>query len=487
MAITNSTVFDKVVLPPVHGSLNNILIFNGNTYVGDILPGFETNSFDSSTDEFQIVMAAIRNGTAVESYRFGDGITYTDADLPSWLSWAKDQNPFHVASQQVSIDSVTYYPIRFKSVPSHPDDEVVTYPNPNVNYPTAAALNIGLVADGWYKEKALAEASGDSSTNIVIAMTTTETTSPIVGANGQITGYGFQVVINDIDSDALRYSDDDGVTWTHTKPANPTHYAKILPDGSWVEHQYNPPTVTVAASGALHVDKGGVWTSYQTHVSRGWDISDIAQSDIHRFELRATFLDGWTDRQIIIDQNILFSPSNIPLITPYEYRTGSSNYEVWYAHISKQDGHIQQGLSRTSGVHDSVEYNRITFAKVSFPEFTVRINDGNLFGRQYIPISSADGIDIGDTIYFTAADGTKEQCRFVALTFPTLDQGDGTYADIIEVERGINGTSMMTQAQEDTAAGTGVIDRSGVARYIQFKSAAGNEYPAVIRLNVVKR
>ena len=486
MAITNSSVFDVVALSLGENTLPHIAVYSGTTFVAELRPNGNLVAFDTSTDEFQIVAAAIRNGTAVESYRFGDGSRYGDADLPSWLKWAKDQNPFHIASQQVSIDSVTYYPIRFKSVPSHPDDEVVTYPNPNVNYPTAAALNIGLVADGWYKEKALAEASGDSSTNIVIAMTTTETTTPIVGANGQITGYGFQVVINDIDSDALRYSDDDGVTWTHTKPPNPTHYAKILPDGSWVEHQYNPPTVTVAASGALHVDKGGVWTTYQTHVARGWDISDIPQSDIHRFELRYTVLENWTTRQVIVDQNIAFSPSNIPLVTPYEYRSGGTNYKRWYAHISKQDGHIQQGLSRTDGVHDSVEYNRVTFAKVSYPEFAVRLDDANIHGRQYIAISSADGLDVGDTIFLTASDGTKEQCRFIALTYPTWSQGDGTYADIVEVERAINGTSLMTQAQEDTATGTGIIDRTGVMRFIMFKSAAGNEYPAVIRLIVVK-
>ena len=486
MAITTQSIFNRIEIVFSGKDIYEISLYQGTNFVEQLPQNYSFNTYDTTTDEFQIVANAIRAGTAIEIYKFDDA-EYEDSTLPSWLGYARDANPFHRASQQISADPVTDYPIRFKSVPSHPDDEVVIYPTPNTEYSTAAALNIGLLGDGWYKEKDLAEASGDVSTDIIIAMTTTETTTPIVGANGQITGYGFQVVVNDIDSDAIRYSDDDGETWTHTKPPNPTHYAKILPDGSWVEHQYNPPPVTIAASGALHVSKGGVWTSYQTHVIRGWDTSDIGQSDIHRFELRATFLENWDTRQIIIDQNISFSPSNLPLITPYEYRSGSSNYEVWYAHISKLDGHIQQGLSRTSGVHDASEYNRITFGKVSFPEFTVRLDDANIDGRQYIPISSADGLDVGDTIYLTASDGSKEQCRFIGITYPTWSQGDGTYADIIEVERAINGTTQLSQAQEDTATGTGVIDQTGVARYIQFKSAAGNEYPAVIRLTVVKK
>ena len=113
--------------------------------------------------------------------------------------------------------------------------------------------------------------------------------------------------------------------------------------------------------------------------------------------------------------------------------------------------------------------------------------DGNTSGRQFLPISSADGLDVGDTIFLTASDGTKEQCRFVTIAYPGLNQPDGTSSDLVEVERGINGTSMMTEAQENTATGTGIIDQRGVARFILFYSDGANEYPIVYRLNVVKR
>ena len=486
MAITTTSVFDIVALfPQPGGSTSSIGVYNGSARVGVIEPSQFNYSHDTTSDEFQIVLAAIRNGTAIEEYRFWDGSSYNDSTLPSWLNWAKEQNPFHTTQLQISTTPVTHNRIRFKNFPAPVDNSPVVYPNPNTEYPTEEALNIGLLQDGWYKELALAEAAGDPATTIVVDMETTETTTPIV-ANDQITGYNFQVVVNSIASDDMRWSDDGGETWVPDRPANPTHYAKILPDGSWIEHQLGDAPVAVAASGALHVDKGGVWTSYQTHVIRGWDISDVPEDETHRYELRVTILENWTTRQVIVDQNVAFSPKNVPLVSPYDYSSGTSNYEVWYAEISKLDGHLRQGLSRTSGVHDSAVYNRITFGKVSYPEFAVRINDANVSGRQYLPISSATGLDTGDTIFLTAADGTKEQCRFIGITVHTWDQGDGTYADVIEVERGINGTTMMTTAQEDTATGTGIIDQTGVTRFINFRSADGNEYPAVIRLIVVK-
>ena len=79
MAITTSTVFDIVALFP-NRNTTGVAIFNGDTYVTNINSGF-TGSYDTTTDEFQIILAAIQNGTAYESYRFGDGSTYTDADL----------------------------------------------------------------------------------------------------------------------------------------------------------------------------------------------------------------------------------------------------------------------------------------------------------------------------------------------------------------------------------------------------------------------
>ena len=492
MAIRTNAIFDKVVLTRSYsaGQLN-VSVYDGDTGTGYLTTDNTTGKYDTTSAEFQRVLTAIQEGAAEVIYNFGsyypNGTNYTPETLPSYLQSFAEENPFSQASLQVSTTPVTNNRIRFKNVPAHPDGEVVVYEHPNVNYPDEGALNSGLLQEGWWQHLALAQASGDLSTTIVIEMDTTETMTPILNAAGQITGYGFTVVINSIDSDAIRYSDDDGETWTVARPANPTHYAKILPDGSWVEHPINPAPVTVAASGALHVDKGGVWSTYQTHISRGWDISDVPESETHRYEIRATILENWTTRQIVADQNIVFSPANIPLVTPYEFATGTTDYEQWYAHISKQDGHIRQGLSRTGGFHDSAEYNRVTFGKVSFPEFDVLGYDGNTSGRQFLPISSADGLDVGDTIFLTASDGTKEQCRFVTIAYPGLNQPDGTSSDLVEVERGINGTSMMTEAQENTATGTGIIDQRGVARFILFYSDGANEYPIVYRLNVVKR
>ena len=135
------------------------------------------------------------------------GTNYTPETLPSYLQSFAEENPFSQASLQVSTTPVTNNRIRFKNVPAHPDGEVVVYEHPNVNYPDEGALNSGLLQEGWWQHLALAQASGDPSTTIVIEMDTTETMTPILNAAGQITGYGFTVVINSIDSDAIRYSD----------------------------------------------------------------------------------------------------------------------------------------------------------------------------------------------------------------------------------------------------------------------------------------
>ena len=221
MTITTTTVFNIVALFPNKISGVSISLFEGSNYVERLQRNYTNQSYDTTTDEFQIVLASIQEGSAVVQYRFGDGSVYTPETLPTWLTWASEANPFSQSSLQVSTTPVTNNRIRFKNVPAHPDGEVVVYEHPNVNYPDEGALNSGLLQEGWWQHLALAQASGDPSTTIVIEMDTTETMTPILNAAGQITGYGFTVVINSIDSDAIRYSADEGETWTVARPAKP--------------------------------------------------------------------------------------------------------------------------------------------------------------------------------------------------------------------------------------------------------------------------
>ena len=486
MALPDNAVFNQVVLYFQGGrDLSFIFILNDDAGVGTIYRDQTYGVYDTTTDEFQQVADRIADGSAVVFYRFGNTV-YGNSDLPAWLDFAREANPFYNSSRQVSLDPVTRNRIRFKNFPA-PGTEDVVYPIPNVEYDSETNLNIGLLADGWYKEEALPAALGDPDETVVIEMETTETTTPIVNSAGNITGYGFQVTVNSINSDAVRYSDDDGATWTEAKPPNPTHYATLLANGDWVEHLINPAESTPAATGALHVSKGTVYSSYQSHVTRGWDVADIPIDDIHRFEIRATAFSGWGGTKIL-SANISFSPQNIPLITPHDYETGQSSeieYETWFARMNKIDGHLIQGLHRTPNFI-SDDWSSVRFAMVSYPEFAVGDDDANIAGRQYIPISSADGLASGDTLFFTAADGAKEQCKFLSIA-TTWVQGNGVRYDVVEVERAINGTTLMTIAQEDSATGTGIIDRKGVLHRIVFRSASTNEYPMGYNLVVAKK
>ena len=65
-------------------------------------------------------------------------------------------------------------------------------------------------------------------------------------------------------------------------------------------------------------------------------------------------------------------------------------------------------------------------------------------GGNFSLSAAPSGLDVGDTIFLTASDGTKEQCRFITIAYPGLNQPDGTSSDLVEVERGINGTAMMS-------------------------------------------
>ena len=480
------STFNKVVLEIRGSNVPPIYIYNDTVFVGQVIPDRLTGAYQTTTDDFQQVADAIRDGVAVEIYRFGT-LEYGDGDLPSWLDYARDNNPFHKyrqSQQQLTADPVTRNRIRFKNIPAPADNSDVVFPTPNLNYASETLADIGLLADGWYSNKALPTALGDPADTIVVSMETTEKTSPII-VNGQITGYGFTIVSNGVTpADTKRYSSD-GVNWVADRFAEADRFATLQGDGTWQEYALELGDDASATDSSGRIRVGTAWAATQTHIVRSFGLSQIPRSNIDTYEIEVRIWSGWPPDGHIIGGGLIVIPRRLtPLLTPHDFNIqidDTDGHDTWRARISKTEADVKQGIARDdSEVQDG--WNEWSFGQVSFPVLAVYADNQNYPGNTAIAVNSASGLAEGDILFMTSEDGTTEQMRFVSTVNDFFLQPDGTASSIIEVERGVNGTTILGLSQLHTATGHAIVDEPDVLRFLSFRANSGNEHPVEMTL-----
>ena len=480
------STFNKVVLFQHGGQSSSIIIYNDTSLVAQVLPDRNSGAYDTTTDDFQQVANAIRDGTAVEIYQFGS-TEYGDGDLPSWLESARDNNPFHryrQAQLQQTADPVIRNRIRFKNIPAPSDGSAVTFPTPNLEYASETLADEGLLADGWYSNTALPTAQGDPADTIVVSLSTTETTSPII-ANGQITGYGFTIISNGVTpADTKRYSSD-GVNWVPDRFPEADRFATLQGDGTWQPYDLELGDDASATDSGGRIRVGTAWAATQTHVVRSFGLSQIPRSSIDTYEIEVRIWSGWPPDGHIIGGGLIVIPRRLtPLLTPHDFNIqidDTDGHDTWRARISKTEADVKQGIARDdSEVQDG--WNEWSFGQVSFPVLEVYADNQNYPGNTAIAVNSASGLAEGDILFLTSEDGTTEQMRFVSTVNDFFLQPDGTASSIIEVERGVNGTTILGLSQLHTATGHAIVDEPDVLRFLSFRANSGNEHPVEMTL-----
>ena len=482
--ITDSTVFDIVALSSSRGITPDISVYSGTSYVA-WLPVDTTNSHDTSTDEFQIVLAAIQEGTAYEEYRFEDGSSYTDDDLPSWLDWAKDQNPFHVAQlQQVSTSPKPLTQIYFKEVPLPTATTPVDTTAPSLEYSSAALLRTGLQGDGWYQQRALVQLDPDNS--VLLVLRTLETETPIV-TNNQVTGYGFTVISNGVTAGTAQYSVNGSSNWHGTLETGDKFISTLLTDGTWHIQELTPTKTIIPTGTTKKVKRGSVVGAYTQSVVKNIDVSGTSLSDISNIIVRAEFYDSWANvNELKLGSIIEFLPDSVELITPatqqakrvFGYDT-IDHKMAWQYSIDGTTGQIDQGLL-TEETLSRVNKNVGWVSLVEYPHLIVYETFNN--GAQ-LSVNSAAGLEAGDTIFLD-----HEQMRFDSVEGGadvfTLDGGEHTPPrQTINVTRAINGTERRTA--EHSYYGTGLVDARNVLRYISFWNMfSPTEWPFIFYLSL---
>ena len=471
MAITNSTVFDKVLLYPFRGSVPSISVYNGNTHVSRIRADRSSETFDTSTDEFQIILAAIQEGTAYEEYRFEED-SYTDANLPSWLSWAKDQNPFHVVSQlQVSADPKPLTQYYFKEVPTTEDPVDLT--PPSLEYTSAALLRTGLRAAGWYQQKALVQQDPDNS--ILLVLRTLETQTPIV-TNDQVTGYNFTAISNGVTADTAQYSSDDGHTWHGTLEDNDTQISTLLTDGTWHIQELSPSEIIIPSGTTKKVERGSVVGAYTQSAFKNINIGGTALADIVSIEARVDFYHSWAQlHRIKLSNVIAFPRRSLNMITPGQQHQkqvldlDDAYRMAWQYSIDGTTAKIDQG-GITNETIDRNNKNVGWVSLVSYPQMVPYETFNN--GSQ-ISVSSGAGLEAGDILFLD-----HEQMRFESVEggIDHFTQTIGYPTQTINVTRAINGTTRRTH--EHSYFITGIVNARDVLRYVSFWNMTGpTEWP----------
>ena len=468
MAITNSTNFDVVQLYSRGVGIVGISVYNEGTYVESLSIDYATRSYNTSTDEFQIILAAIQEGTAYERYRFLDGSTYTDDDLPSWLIWAKDQNPFHIAQQlQVSADPKPLPQIYFKEVPLPTADNPVDTTPPSLEYDSPVALRAGLRLVGFYQQKALVQVDQDNS--VLLVLRTLETETPIV-TNGQITGYNFTAISNGVTAGSAQYSVNGSTGWHGTLQTGDKFISTLLTDGTWHIQELTPTIVIIPSGTTKKVERGSSYGAYSQSVVKNIDVSGTSLSDISNIIIRAEFYDSWGNvNELKLGNIIEFLPDSVELITPatqqakrvFGYDT-IDHKMAWQYSIDGTTGQIDQGLL-TGETLDRTGKNVGWVSLVEYPHLIVYETFNN--GAQ-LSVNSAAGLEAGDTIFLD-----HEQMRFNSVEggADVFTQDGGEHVpprQTINVTRAINGTERRTA--EHSYYGTGLVDARNVLRYVSF-------------------
>ena len=466
MAITTSSVFDIVVLLPRRGSGTYVAILNGATYVAGLQFDFATGSHNTTTDEFQIVLAAIQDGSAYERYDFGDGNSYTDATLPSWLSWGRDQNPFHLAAQANDSEAETepYNELWFKIAPAL---EGLTLTFPSFDHTSTTAAYAAFEADGWQRPIPTAT---PSDTEALYEMRLLRTREPVfTEANPPVLlRYDLRFVGIDITTRTRKYSADK-LNW-HTDPVpGDIWYAEILPNGQWQENLLEPEVTVIPAGTTKEIEKVSTFGHYSPGVIRYLLAADVSLSKLKEVIIRAFYFTSWDQLVIPVAANVIrFPPKMVQLITPAELQSmvDARTYNAgwgWLSQIKKDGTGINQGVT-TGTEPDRDNYNCCVVSLVSNPVLRA-VYDSTDHTRVFV--DNTDGLATNDLLYWGD--------EVLRVTDVEVVVGEG-YIEI-HVERAINGSTMLPTAEELTTPIYGIV-KGKQFRYVALSRMETTPYPS---------
>ena len=266
--ITDSTVFDIVAITPNSQGLPHIAVYNGTTFVAELQMDYDVGAYDTSTDEFQVVLSAIQEGAAYEQYRIGS--FYTDSDLPIWLSWVREQNPFHQSALAGDTDAETeaYNELWFKKDIVF---ENLTLTFPDFDHTSTQDAYDAFEAAGWSREVIDPDTVEDG--QAIYEMRLIRKRIPVFNDNGVLLSYDLEFIGIDITTGTRQYSSDN-LNWHASALSSDIYFAEVLPDGSWQSYLLEPENPIVPAGTTKTKTKGSVWASYSASAIRNVSIAD---------------------------------------------------------------------------------------------------------------------------------------------------------------------------------------------------------------------
>ena len=465
MSIPSNPIFDRVFLSGGRGSTPSVSLYNGTVYLGSLDRGRYTGTYDTTTDDFQLILNAITTGAAYEVYQFGT-LEYTDSELPSWLEWAKLQNPFHLASQASDSEAETEpHPELWFKVDLAIEGLVPTFPD--FNHTSTQDAYTAFEAAGWSKTIPNLITTPLGSNEALYEMRLFRERIPVFNSNNVLLSYDLQFVGVDITTGTRKYSSDE-LNW-HTEPLpDDKWYAEILPNGQWQEHILNPEIITIPVGTTREVYITSSFGHYSASVIRYFDVSVWSLSKIKEILINALYFTTWS--QLVTPEaanTIRFNPQMVKLLTPSQIKEMVADLTYnkswgWLYQINKTDSSIKQGAT-TGAEPDRSNYSCGVVSLVSNP---VMIITQAVSDRTRLYVDNTDGLANNDLLYWG-----DEVLRVINVAV-----GGGNNYIEIEVERELNGTTMLTPEQESTTFIYGIV-KGKQLRYVAISRTEQAPYP----------
>ena len=493
MAITESTIFNKVYIYNDGGLYPGIYLFNDDNIITNLRVNQDTRAYDPSTDEFQIVADAINAETAVEIYslEYDSSTTYTDETLPTYLSHWKEANPFHqarIASQSATDEATPRYLLTYQNLtvveggtPSGPIDSTDTFDN-------FAAMLTAIEADDWVLLIADLPTLADDEARYELRVV------HYIDADGN-----FVAEASPLTSGTTRYSED-SETWHIDRTDDDEYFSILDASGHWQIYSISPSSVTsqIAGVASRKIISGSYYVPGNATPLR-IGVSEYQYAKVERIELihkifsnyigAGGYLQGVGAIEFPTEilkrgsaKSGMVTPAAITRGVPATGVTDIDQYGLRYR-VDKDIGYVRAGINSTDLDWARADNNVGIIFLETYPQMELL---GMTAGPNNVTatfmVDCATGLSVGDTLYL----GT-ERLRLTSIdSMNVTTDADGLH-DIITVERNVAGTMQTNAAPYPPIYG--VVDQADgdVLRFITVAQTGDNKLPANfhLRLHVV--
>ena len=488
--LTSTTTFDEIWIRLYDGFVNSVVAANDGDAIASVPQVRNGNPVDSEHAAYMVAMDAVVDGDAIVKYIFEQSPeasdAYAKADVPVKWKYLLQYDSFDVDVESAVTQSAdnAYQELTFYQ---YNDASNVATPVPTYTDGDLDTLIDDMEAAGWYISAGDAYTNKGDNTDLRLAIVSYE----YIGATDTST-----VNVKVLPEDDIRYSTDNGQTFTEDAPSDPDDITnlEITIGGETVDFLIKPETELVNPVEQIIND---VFPPYYYSYSSPYaaSLASAVLSDFFGIQFRHWKGESWSRTQdpqhggitpVIPIDEIRITPPHLlgqDALSGHDDKI-EGNVGYYLMIITKEAGEnrgeIQFVQVNSDNVSDysNTRYTTLLCCFESYPNTELAVVMPHLTTQTVITIKGTGrGMSPNDILFIE-----DEQVRVSSVAAPTVGT-DGVFA-AITVDRARNGTSSSVHAIDTQVRG---IINSDRIRNLSFLAERGLLRPHTIRILGYKR